>query len=105
MPGPDIADTEGGDRHVAASKLLRHASSAPGRVLRRQQEDRPFDVVADSILRIRLATHALEQSFLAALFEQITEAIEAVTAEAELLAGAGHVAQAFGKLQKLELVT
>jgi hypothetical protein len=91
------------DRQALALERLRHPHLAPGGLLDRQIDHRPFDLRRRAVFQHWLAPADLLQGQLAAFVVQLLEAVKAVTAVAHHLAGSAHIAELLGQLQQTEL--
>src|SRR6516164_9560410 len=91
------------DRQALPLQSLRYPDLAPGRLLDRQVDHRPFDLRRRAVLQDWLASADLLQRQLAAFVVELLKAVKAVAAVAHHLAGLADIAELLGQLQQTEL--
>ena len=103
MAKPDAPNAARGDEHILLAEFVGDADLAEGWLFQGRLNDGLLDGGVYSVLDDGLAFGYLPQGFLTAGVVKFLEAVEAVSAVAQNLAGLGDVAQLLGQFQQAHL--
>jgi len=101
---PDRPDAGWGNKHPQFTQFVGRACLSVSRKIRGRFDDGIFGGLINPIGQVGLASGPLEQCLDPAIIHRRFVAIKCIPGHAHHLAGFGHVAQLFGKVQQADFV-